>query len=306
MILTCPACATQYRLKDGAIPPEGRQVRCAACKHKWHQDRRSGGERRYRGRRCGRKRRSGGAGALAGRQRRGRSRWRRRHFRRPAAGRPLQRCRTAHRQHPGDRGRGADDRRQSGSRRSAVTAMAAMFRDDNATGGEAIATPPPPRSGTIRAIRTSGGRSWLRRDPGNARRGGAAPRRWLGGSSGWSCSSSRRCGFLLSRPAREDGPRRPCRGGRQRARADADHRDRQRLASGNELLAMSGRVINSTDREQDVPPIQAELRDQTGRWSTVDHRRPSAIAGARSDGQLQQRRSRCARGWREPVTRAAS
>ena len=38
MILTCPACATQYRLKDGAIPPEGRQVRCAACKHKWHQD----------------------------------------------------------------------------------------------------------------------------------------------------------------------------------------------------------------------------------------------------------------------------
>ena len=37
MILTCPACATQYRLKDGAIPPEGRQVRCAACKHKWHE-----------------------------------------------------------------------------------------------------------------------------------------------------------------------------------------------------------------------------------------------------------------------------
>ncbi|MDQ3140424.1 MAG: zinc-ribbon domain-containing protein, partial [Pseudomonadota bacterium] len=38
MILTCPACSTQYRLKDGAIPPEGRQVRCAACKHKWHED----------------------------------------------------------------------------------------------------------------------------------------------------------------------------------------------------------------------------------------------------------------------------
>ena len=37
MILTCPACATQYRLKDGAIPPEGRQVRCAACKNAWHQ-----------------------------------------------------------------------------------------------------------------------------------------------------------------------------------------------------------------------------------------------------------------------------
>ena len=38
MILTCPACATQYTVKDGAIPPAGRQVRCASCKHSWHQD----------------------------------------------------------------------------------------------------------------------------------------------------------------------------------------------------------------------------------------------------------------------------
>ena len=37
MILTCPECGTQYVVKDGAIPPEGRQVRCAACKHSWHQ-----------------------------------------------------------------------------------------------------------------------------------------------------------------------------------------------------------------------------------------------------------------------------
>jgi predicted Zn finger-like uncharacterized protein len=38
MILTCPACGTQYVVKDGAIPPQGRQVRCAACRHSWHQD----------------------------------------------------------------------------------------------------------------------------------------------------------------------------------------------------------------------------------------------------------------------------
>jgi len=38
MILSCPNCSTQYVVKDGAIPPEGRQVRCAACKHSWHQD----------------------------------------------------------------------------------------------------------------------------------------------------------------------------------------------------------------------------------------------------------------------------
>jgi predicted Zn finger-like uncharacterized protein len=38
MILTCPSCGTQYVVKDGAIPPAGRQVRCASCKHSWHQD----------------------------------------------------------------------------------------------------------------------------------------------------------------------------------------------------------------------------------------------------------------------------
>src|SRR3954452_16438447 len=38
MILTCPNCGTQYAVKDGAIPPEGRQVRCAACKHSWHEN----------------------------------------------------------------------------------------------------------------------------------------------------------------------------------------------------------------------------------------------------------------------------
>ena len=38
MILTCPSCGTQYVVKDGAIPPGGRQVRCTACKHSWHQD----------------------------------------------------------------------------------------------------------------------------------------------------------------------------------------------------------------------------------------------------------------------------
>jgi predicted Zn finger-like uncharacterized protein len=37
MILTCPSCGTQYVVKDGTIPPGGRQVRCAACKHSWHQ-----------------------------------------------------------------------------------------------------------------------------------------------------------------------------------------------------------------------------------------------------------------------------
>ncbi len=37
MILTCPACGTQYAVKEGAIPEGGRKVRCASCRHSWHQ-----------------------------------------------------------------------------------------------------------------------------------------------------------------------------------------------------------------------------------------------------------------------------
>ena len=38
MILSCPACDTKYVVKDDAVPPGGRQVRCASCKHSWHQE----------------------------------------------------------------------------------------------------------------------------------------------------------------------------------------------------------------------------------------------------------------------------
>lgn len=38
MILSCPNCATRYQVDDEKFPPEGRQVRCAKCGHRWHQD----------------------------------------------------------------------------------------------------------------------------------------------------------------------------------------------------------------------------------------------------------------------------
>jgi hypothetical protein len=43
------------------------------------------------------------------------------------------------------------------------------------------------------------------------------------------------------------------------------HMDRQKLESGNELLTVTGRVINPTTREQDVPPLQAQLLSRGGK-----------------------------------------
>ena len=43
------------------------------------------------------------------------------------------------------------------------------------------------------------------------------------------------------------------------------HMDRQRLESGNELLTVTGRVINPTSSEQDVPPLRAQLKSRAGK-----------------------------------------
>ena len=37
MIITCPACASRFRIPDGALGAEGRKLRCGSCRHVWFQ-----------------------------------------------------------------------------------------------------------------------------------------------------------------------------------------------------------------------------------------------------------------------------
>ena len=241
MILTCPACATQYRLKDDAIPPEGRQVRCAACKHKWHQD---------------------GEGALA----------------------PQDDAATAEAAYadadvgiapPQPDPRDAEEPVASIPEAAAHEQMIAeepqpetpgVYREPPAAEPVAIEPEPEPISTAP---------SWDA--PGDARRdedyGFAAipamhdedePRR--GGMLGWILGIvllvvAAAAAFWFFAPPELKARAGIAEVGESELEVLLTTSDRQRLASGNELLAISGRVINSTDRELAVPPIHAELRD---------------------------------------------
>ncbi len=44
MQIACPACQTRYSVPDGAIPAEGRTVRCAKCRHSWFESGDGGGD----------------------------------------------------------------------------------------------------------------------------------------------------------------------------------------------------------------------------------------------------------------------
>ena len=255
MILTCPACATQYRLKEGAIPPEGRTVRCAACKHKWHQDGEAGDAVDAVAARGAETGTETGADTGAG------------------LGGPPQ----------------PDARREQAP--SADIPDAAAHEQMIAEVPEPeVAAPYPGASDAVAADDAGSDRPFAARPY-----GGSAAEEWAEPADRYAIEEH---GFS-SIPAMHDDdepPRRSKLGWivglillviaaaaafwflappELKARAGIAEAgesplqlmlttsDRQKLASGNELLAISGRVINTTDREQAVPPIHAELRDPT-------------------------------------------
>ena len=77
------------------------------------------------------------------------------------------------------------------------------------------------------------------------------------------------------------------------------HMDRQQLASGNQLLTVTGRVINPTDERAGGPAsARADPNSRRAGGLQLDHRSSGENPGAGRERELQQRGSECAGGRR--------
>lgn len=272
MILTCPACGTQYVVKDGAIPPQGRQVRCAACRHSWTQE-----------------------------------------FMPPEA-EPGQGSAVSG-EAPGEAGEALPT--QSGSSPTAAEVLEAAEEAPEPLIEGPDSEPAPEPSELARAIASTTDEprpddeprtdSW-EREPQAGRDWPDEPPVDAAGDDDFSPFAprseveepGRRSPFLvvlllvlaIAAAAAAFWFLAPAEWKQRLGIAGVDEtplqlmvegNDRQALASGNELLAVSGRVINPTNRVQRVPPIYAELKSSSGKvvyqW-TIDPPTPRLAPGA--------------------------
>lgn len=250
MILTCPSCGTQYVVKDGAVPPGGRQVRCTACKHSWHQDPET------------------------------------------AAGEELQ---ATSPNEPADaEPPEATDEGESLAQatlidpRNGPEAEERAF-EEAAFGGTVEAEPekisaesgelpvPETRTDTAGAFAAKDSQDWNEPPEAEAQDDQFSPfaapdemeprrRRPLVGVLIVALVVVAIAGaFWFLAPPEWKARLGLTVGGTSPLALVTTHMDRQRLESGNELLTVTGRVINPTGKQQDVPPIQAQLKTRAGK-----------------------------------------
>ena len=266
MILTCPNCGTQYVVKDGAIPPEGRQVRCAACKHSWHQEPGDEGSAETEAVAAPE------AAAVA-----------------PAPVEP-EMAEGAPAPEIVDEAPAEEETFAEAALiepRSGPEAEERAYEEaviDN--GGEAPTIEETPAVETEQEVIDASATAveqvaapvedW--REPPEAE---AAPDMFSPFAEDDDPEPRRRspvttilmlallvvalaAAFWFFAPAELKAKLGIADGGSSPLALVTTHMDRQRLESGNELLTVTGRVINPTGKEQNVPPLQAQLRSKTG------------------------------------------
>jgi predicted Zn finger-like uncharacterized protein len=273
MILTCPACDTKYVVKDDAIPQQGRQVRCASCKHSWHQDPElvlaepaSEADIDF-----------GGPPPPYAEP-----------FEAPAADIPAEaRADDGIAAEPQPAPGQAEDSPWGTVSSEPVDSFApAAGPTDAATMEEVPAITDEWRSPVAaEAVQPAEeefvGYSPIAEDDEPARKwpviliillviAAAAAAFWFFAPTEWK----ERAGIAQA--------------GATPLQLMITTSDRQPLQSGNELVAISGRVINPTDREQNVPPIRAELRDKetqqvVHRWTIAP---PARVLAPRSSASF--------------------
>ena len=255
MILTCPSCGTQYVVKDGAIPPGGRQVRCASCKHSWHQDPEE-------------------LDLTA----------------------PLEPDPEIAATEPSE----ADEDEsiaeatliepRSGPEAEERAYEEALLEDQADTGeSAAIAAEPTPSISSA---------DWNAPPQAEAEDDDFSPFAAADAARPRSRNpilvilviafviAALAAGFwFLAPPEWKERVGLPGNGNSPLALVTT-HMDRQQLESGNELLTVTGRVINPTSSEQDVPPLQAQLRSKTGKivynWTIAPPARTLPAGGSAS------------------------
>ena len=243
MILTCPSCGTQYVVKDGAIPPNGRQVRCKACQHSWREFPPSAAE-------------SEELHAQSEALSQGEE---------PLAGPEAQAiAETVEEQEP-VRGEAYDE--------ALPEETASEYDQDEPLAEEPEPSPIPPEADVV----------------GLAEAGPSHRLEWVEGDEDFSPFAPREPDGVRSRSRLILGAvvvllvaaivaglwfLAPLEWRQRLGIAEASetplqlmmtHSDRTQLASGNEFLNISGRIINPTDQQQKVPPIHAQLHDASGK-----------------------------------------
>ena len=243
MILTCPACSTKYVVKDGAIPPAGRQVRCASCKHSWHQD-----PDPVEASAVDDVPETGGEDQVA-------AAWSQPHVEEQAQAQP------------------ADS--------TAPPEPPQPVPDDSPAIGQGVEPPPPPRV----PMQASDDPQWAQVEPAVAWNEPTVQpntevadvdfepfydhepiddqpkRRWPVLMLLVLIVALAAIAFWFLAPAEIKARAGIASAGTSQLDVVLINQNSQKLASGNNLFTLSGRIVNPTDERQPVPPIQAELLD---------------------------------------------